>query len=195
MAEKRTHWKKLTNPDYLGAYALDEGKDLIATIKNVQQEKVIGADGKKEECTVAHFVEPGIKPMILNTTNCKTIAKLYKTPFIEEWAGRKIQIFIDRVKAFGDVVEALRIRPFVPKVQMKPQNTPIACADCGAIIEGFGNKSAAWMAQYTQDKYGKPLCSECAKKAAEDKTNVENEARELTGALDSLIEAGKDVTE
>ena len=34
MASK-THWKKLTNPDYLGAYALEDGEDMIVTIKNV----------------------------------------------------------------------------------------------------------------------------------------------------------------
>lgn len=26
--ENLTHWKKLTNPDYLGAYALQPGEDL-----------------------------------------------------------------------------------------------------------------------------------------------------------------------
>ena len=48
MAEQtKTHWKKLQNPDYLGAYALENGKDLIATIKTVGLEMIIGADGKK----------------------------------------------------------------------------------------------------------------------------------------------------
>ena len=44
-----THWKKLTNPDYLGAYSIEDGKDLILTIAYVRQEKVIGTDGKKED--------------------------------------------------------------------------------------------------------------------------------------------------
>ena len=43
----QTHWKKLHNPDFLGAYSLDPGKDLIATIKTVRNEQVIGSDGKK----------------------------------------------------------------------------------------------------------------------------------------------------
>ena len=37
-----THWKKLTNPNYLGAYSIENGQDLILTIKYVQEEKVIG---------------------------------------------------------------------------------------------------------------------------------------------------------
>lgn len=181
--QKKTHWKRLQNPDYLGAYALDEGKDLIATIRAVQVERVTGADGKKEDCTVIHFMEPNIKPMICNVTNAKAIAKLYKTPYVEEWQGRKVQIFVDQVKAFGEIVEALRIRPFIPKVAVKETSGPILCTDCGNEINAFGGKTAGQLAQYTQEKYGKQLCSECAKKAAEDKTNIENEARDLTAAL------------
>ena len=184
MAEQtKTHWKKLQNPDYLGAYALENGKDLIATIKTVGLEMIIGADGKKEECTVIHFLEDKIKPMILNATNAKTITKLYKTPFIEEWAGRKIQLYSESVKAFGDVVEALRIRAFVPKVEVNMT----VCADCNQPIKPFGDKSAAWLAKYTQDNYGKPLCSVCATKAAEDKTADDKQERATTAALDELI--------
>lgn len=30
----KTHWKKLTNPDYLGAYSLDDpSKTIILTVK------------------------------------------------------------------------------------------------------------------------------------------------------------------
>lgn len=157
-----THWKKLTNPDYLGAYALEPGKDLVVTIKSVANEIVTGTDGKKETCTVMRFAENGIKPMVLNATNSKTITKLFKTPYIEQWAGRKIQIYVEKgVKAFGDVVDALRIRPFLPVEQ------ELKCADCGKTIEGFGTTAASVVAKHTLAKYGKMLCSACAKKAAE----------------------------
>ena len=78
----KTHWKKLHNPDYLGAYFLQPGQDLILTIQKVQKEIVVGADGKREECTVLHFKEKEAKPMILNATNAKTISKIYGTPYI-----------------------------------------------------------------------------------------------------------------
>ena len=64
----KTHWKKLTNPNYLGAYAFEENKDIILTIKSVGNEVITGEGGRKEECTVCHFVE-NYKPMILNKTN------------------------------------------------------------------------------------------------------------------------------
>jgi hypothetical protein len=168
-----THWKKLTNPDYIGAYALTPGQDLIATIKHVKNEVVTGADGKKEECIVVRFVEPNIKPMILNSTNAKTITKIYETPYIEEWQGKKIQLFADKVKAFGEVVEALRIRPFVPK-----ETAPIKvekCAECGNEVKGFGNLNAAQVGQYTLKKYGRVLCSECAENNAKEGKMIADE--------------------
>ena len=100
-----THWKKLTNPLYLGAYSIEDGRDLILTISNVREEPVMGTDGKKEDCIVAYFSDAD-KPMILNSTNCKMIQKLAGTPYIEKWVGLKIQVGVEKVKAFGDVVEA-----------------------------------------------------------------------------------------
>lgn len=161
----QTHWKKLYNPEFLGAYSLEPGKDLILTIKSVTSEKVTGADGKKEECMVMRFVEPQ-KPMILNATNAKAIQKIYKTPLIEEWASKKIQLFVDKVKAFGEVVEALRIRNYIPKENNAVQEK---CSDCACEIKAFGNMTADQVAQYTLKKYSKALCTECAKKYNEEK--------------------------
>jgi len=161
----QTHWKKLYNPEFLGAYSLEPGKDLVVTIKSVTSEKVTGADGKKEECMVMRFVEPQ-KPMILNATNAKAIQKLYKTPLIEEWAGKKIQLFVDKVKAFGEVVEALRIRNYVPK---ESNSTQLICTDCSCEIKSYASMTAEQVAQYTTKKYSKTLCTECAKKYNEEK--------------------------
>jgi len=113
----KTHWKQLVNPDYLGAYSLPDGNDMTIKIKQVVREIVKGLNGKSEECTVAHI--EGNKPLILNRTNCKTIAKLYGSPFIEDWAGKSIKIYAAVTKLKGDDVECLRIRDEViekPKV-------------------------------------------------------------------------------
>lgn len=156
-----THWKKLTNPDYLGAYALEPGQEIIVTIKTVANEVVTGADGKKETCSVMHFVE-NVKPLVLNATNSKTITKLLKTPYIEQWSGKKIQLYVQTgIKAFGDVVDAIRVREFLPVEK------ELICADCGNKIESFGKTKADVLAKYTLSKYGRMLCSECATKEAE----------------------------
>lgn len=106
----KTHWKRLINPDYIGAYWLNDGEDATVTIDYVARELVTGTGGKKEECTVAHLV--GVKPFILNVTNSKSIAKLYG-PYIEDWAGKEITLYASTAKMSGDTVECLRVRPTV----------------------------------------------------------------------------------
>lgn len=115
--EKQTHWKKLTNPTYLGAYDFTPGEKRVMTIDKVVQDKVKGQDGKEEDCTICHFV--GSKPMILNVTNCKAIAKAHGTNYIEEWSGKKVTLYTATVSAFGQTVEALRIEQIEPKEKAK----------------------------------------------------------------------------
>lgn len=115
----KTHYKRLMNPDYIGAYSLNEGEDLTVVIAHVAREVITGTGGKKEECTVAHLKNQ--KPMILNSTNQKSIAKLYG-PYIEDWAGKPITLFASTTKLAGDTVECLRIRPTVAK-RMLPKIT------------------------------------------------------------------------
>lgn len=135
----KTHWKLLINPDYIGAYALEEGQDLTVTIDYVQQQTVTGTGGKKEDCTVAHLV--GQKPMILNVTNSKMIAKLYG-PYIEDWAGKPITLYASTTKLAGETVECLRIRPKVV-VKQPPKIS----------AERFGKAIASIKAgEYTADK-------------------------------------------
>lgn len=120
MDKQLTHWKRLVNPDYIGAYALNPDEDLTVTIDYVKREEVKGTGGKTEECTVAHLV--GHKPLILNATNSKSIHKLYG-PYIEEWAGKQITLYASLTKLAGDMVECLRIRPTVTR-PAKPKIAP-----------------------------------------------------------------------
>jgi hypothetical protein len=114
----KTHWKKKFNYDYLGSYSITDGNDLILTIKEVKTEKVTGDKGRKEDCLIVHFKED-VKPMILNRTNCKAIEKAHKTAFIEDWKGKSIAVYVkDGIEAFGDVVEALRVRPYKPTLSL-----------------------------------------------------------------------------
>lgn len=169
----KTHWKKLMNPDYLGSYFLDPGQTLDLTITKIAKEVVIGPDGKKEECPVAHFKESGIKPMVLNATNCKTIAGLYGTHLVEDWVGKRIRVGAEKVKAFGEIVEALRVQKTVPTDKAK-EPVSMVCADCGETIQAASGMSAEAIASGTTAKYGAALCVECGgkrkQKAEEDKT-------------------------
>jgi hypothetical protein len=136
MEQHLTHWKKLVNPDYIGAYSLEDGKDLTVTITEVKREMVTGTGGKKEECTVAYL--KGQKPMILNRTNCRTIQSIYKTPFVENWAGKQVTLFVSSTKLKGEDVECLRIRPVAPA---KPELTPDSSKWDGAVAALRDNKT------------------------------------------------------
>ena len=160
-----THWKKLINPDYLGAYSLDPGKDMILTIRSVKKEMITGTGGKQEECTVCHWAE-NQKPMILNVTNCKTISKMLKTPYIENWTGHRVQIYATTTRMGGETVECLRIRPEAP------EDVSIACEECGQFITPAFSMSPSQLAAYTKKKYGKKLCAECAQAKKEEKTDA-----------------------
>jgi len=103
-----THWKKLTNPNYIGAEILQPNQELELTIEKVQKEQVKTAEGT-QECIVAYF-KGGQKGMIINKTNAKIITKVVDTPFIEQWVGKSIIIYAAKVRAFGEMVEALRVK-------------------------------------------------------------------------------------
>ena len=156
-----THWKRLTNPNYLGAYAFEQGEEKTGTIDYVKTESVMNADGKSEDCIVCHFKESSLKPLILNKTNCKTISKLYNTPYIENWAGKKITLCVKQVKAFGDITDAVRVKNKVTDTKVPD----IKCEECGKVIKGMGQYGPDFVANKNKERYGKCLCIECGKKA------------------------------
>lgn len=131
----QTHWKQLVNIAYIGAYSLSDGQDLTVTITGIKREMVKGTGGKEEECTVATLKDQ--KPLILNRTNCRTIQKIYNTPIIENWIGKKITLFATTTKVAGETVECLRIRPLAPKL---PDLNPDSPKWAGAV-EAIANKS------------------------------------------------------
>jgi hypothetical protein len=108
-----THWKQNFDYKYTGAYELEEGQQKTVEIMKTGKEEVTGSDGKKTLCFVAYFRNEK-KPMVLNKTNCKIISKLYGNDF-EKWIGKKITIHSEQVKAFGSVVDALRVIMQQPK--------------------------------------------------------------------------------
>jgi hypothetical protein len=111
--ETLTHWKKLTDPRFIGVYALpNDAEDLTVTIDFVKYEELTMMGGKKEWHTVVYLADQ--KPLIINKTNASTIEKLY-SPYIENWPGKKITLFASTCN-FGREknVPCLRIRPSLP---------------------------------------------------------------------------------
>ena len=156
----KTHWKKVvSDPNYIGEADFEQGEEKILTIAKVNAaETVTTAEGKSQKAVV-HWAEKGNKPMILNVARSKSIQKVAGSPFFEDWAGVKVQIYIENnIKAFGEVVSAVRVRNFKPKI------STIKCEICDKTINGAYGMSAEQMAEYTKKQYGKKLCAECATK-------------------------------
>ena len=151
-----THWKKLMNPNYLGSYAFQPGEEKPLTISRITQEEVTNPaePDKKENCVVAYFQQPE-KPLILNKTNAKAIARIAGTDDVEQWSGVGIILCVQKVRAFGELVDGVRIRPVKPFI----------CADCGGIITGYGGKSHAEIREHTKNTYKRQLCAACATRA------------------------------
>jgi hypothetical protein len=104
--ETKTHYKVLRNPNYIGGWDLTDG-DKTVTITKVDKEKVHDGKGGESECCIVHFTE--VKPMVANATNLKRIAKLLGSPFIEDWINKRITLTTEKVKAFGEVHDAVRV--------------------------------------------------------------------------------------
>ena len=160
----RTHWKQLQNNDWIGAYALQDGQDLTLTIDKAMQEQVTGNNGKREMCLTVHWLERDYKPMIVNRTNAKTITKVTGSPYIEDWHGKAITLYVDTTRLGGDIVECLRVRPYAPKQpkQTATAHTDLICEGCGKPIQAAYGMSAENVAESTAKKYGKRLCADCA---------------------------------
>lgn len=112
MAE-HIHWKKTTNPNYLGAYAFENGEELAVLVKDVKIETVQNQQGKEEKPVM--YFEGDVKPLILNSTNMTAIEKATGSPYMDEWVGKKLQLYVTMVPAFGTTTDAVRVREFAPR--------------------------------------------------------------------------------
>lgn len=150
------------NPNYLGSWDLEElpNREITLTIDRFVDEEVV-ADGRTEVCTVCYWTDKNFKPMIFNVTNKKAIAKLYKTTDSEKLKGKPVIIGIDKVKAFGNIYDALRIRHRIPPVAPR-ETAPVLCEECGKPIQPQGGMTAEQVGAYTAKKYGKRICGACA---------------------------------
>jgi len=158
----KTHWKKVvSDPNFIGEGDFQEGEEKIVTIAKVNASETVTTQEGKSKKAVVHFMEPNVKPMILNVARSKSIEKVAESPYFEDWNGVKIQLYIEHgIKAFGEVVSAVRVRPFKPKGIVT-----VKCEKCGADIKPGHGMTSEQMASYTKKKYGAALCASCAMEA------------------------------
>lgn len=167
-----THWKKLENPDYIGSYAFQPGEEKTVTIKGWSRRDVTSPDSKTKEHTIISFVE-NEKPLVLNAGNAKMISKLAGSSYVEHWVGLRIVLGVERIKAFGQMVDAVRVLD--KKVAAKPN----LCTDCRQPIKGNGKLTGAQIAAGAKKKFGVELCAECGRRRKEAAEHAEADSEEF----------------
>ena len=156
--------------EYLGAEDIEPGTEPVLTIKALYNGMITLARGKERHDVIAFEEEtvPGsinqVRPLVVNSTNRKTLRKLFKGTSAEALVGKRIQLFLQpgvRDPSTGDKVDGIRIRDKAPTG--KPVKT-FKCSECGKDITGMGNFTAEQLAAASKEKYGKYFCVECGQK-------------------------------
>lgn len=166
--------------EYLGAEDIDDDIEPVLTIAGLWNGMVTLQRGKENK-DVLSFQEdhvPGInqvRPLIVNSTNRKTLRKLFGDAKASTLTGKQIQLYIDhkvRDPQDGGMTDGIRVRPFKPRIQQERKEPVPPCADCGGEIHAAAGKSPEYLAAYTKKHYGVPLCAECAQKRADVKQDT-----------------------
>lgn len=186
---------QMRESEYLGAEDIDDGMEPVLTISGLWNGMVTLQRGKenKDVLTFSEERVPGImqvRPLIINSTNRKTLRKLYGDAKASTLVGKQIQLYIDhkvRDPQDGGLTDGIRIRSHKPRVQHQEPVPP--CTDCGREITPAMGRDARWLAAYTARNYGVPLCAECAQKRKAAATEEEASAESSEAA------AGKETGE
>lgn len=111
---ENVHWRKFFNPKYIGEWDFEPGEEMIVQVKDIREEDVMNPQGQTSKMLVVYF-ENGVKPLIVKPTNAKAITKALGSPLVGDWIGKKLQLYVTPVSAFGGTSNAVRVREFAPK--------------------------------------------------------------------------------
>ena len=120
---EKTHYKKLRDPNYIGAYELLNAdgttNEMVVFIEGAKKEELKNAE--KNQGLVLYL--KGQKPMIVNSVNAKSISAATSSEFVEDWNGKPITLYVVKIKAFGETMDALRVKKIAPVIA-KPDFLP-----------------------------------------------------------------------
>lgn len=113
------HWRSWgKDSEYLRAADLWDDKsegyrEATVQIERMQQGTVTGENGRKDKMPFAYFANTRSgKPLGLNASNAKTIARMVGTPNPDKWVGLWITLYVTQTESkTGEIVDCIRIRP------------------------------------------------------------------------------------
>lgn len=160
-----THFRKVFDSPYLSS--VDIVDPIVLTIQRVTQESD-KTKKTKDNFNTAYFAEkfirPGekLKPMILNATNSKMLSKMTGSPFIEDWSGTRITVYVDKGVKFGkETVEGLRVMPAPERKVITPNSGKMWDAAKAAFLRD-GNLDKVLAKADMSEEHIARLYAECA---------------------------------
>lgn len=171
---------------FLAVEDFTAGSEPILTIKEIGFGECVLDQGRREEHDVIFFAEssvpglPQVRPMLVNSTNRKTLMAVYGDLSAEVLMGKRIRLYVDpRVRAVGGGTTAgIRIRKLVPPATEPVQTVrsnpvpPVVCRDCGQPIIAAGDVPAAQVLANGRQWFGADLCADCQnRRIAENQNN------------------------
>lgn len=167
--ESKTHFRKAFDSPYLSSADIVE--PIILTIAQVSLERD-KTKKTKDVFNTAYFVEreirPGekLKPMILNATNSRMLRDLTGSPFIEDWAGTRVQVYVDKNVRFGNsTMEGLRLRKATMIAWLTPENVK-QWGLAKAAFRRDGNLDKVLSRVSMTEEHQQQLMEECANEMA-----------------------------
>lgn len=172
MTERKYKNYKSFNSSYIGGWTFEDG-DKTYTIKDVQPMLVRNEKNQSGEEKMCVIFEEIDKPMVLNSTNNDTITKVIGSGLFDDWVGQRITIGTERIRAFGDVWDAVRVRPEKPAPVAV--SNPLTEAQMSRIMEliNLGQINESAMLKYYKIKTLDGLTREQARSLIMTKTGEE----------------------
>ena len=153
-------WEKIIDPNFLSAEIIGEaGAEKVVTIKDIDFAECYDEKTKQKVQKQSVFFEE-TKPLVLNKTNSKKLKKLFSPNSDDprEAIGHKVVLKVERIKAFGKEVDAIRIQEYSEE----------KCPICGKAILPYAGKSVAQIKEISQRNLGEIMCGECMKQKAKE---------------------------
>lgn len=147
------------------------GSEPVLTIEHIGAGECVLDQGRREDHDVIFFREqsvpglPVVRPLIVNSTNRKTLMAIYGDLSAAVLEGKRIRLYVDpHVRAVGGgYTSGIRIRKLVPPepVQtVQPSPVPV-CSDCGQPIIAAGDVPAEQVLSNGRQWFHMDLCADC----------------------------------
>ena len=103
------HSSEMRDSPWLASEDLLERGEVTVTLDQCYQNKDAEFDGgRKEDCFSLAFIGKH-KQLVLNSTNRRRLVNAYG-PNVADWTGKEIVLHVEKVQAFGEMRNGIRIK-------------------------------------------------------------------------------------